>query len=201
MIGILDYGMGNLRSVTNAFISQGANPVLVRSKTEMEGLTHLVIPGVGAFKQAKDNLEKLQLIEHILDFVKTGKPVLGICLGMQLLATVGYEVEKTEGLNIIPGEVVKFENISERIPHVGWNAISLSNEHYLFEGIKKGVDFYFVHSYYFKPYEAADTLATCFYGNDFAAVVHKENVVGIQFHPEKSQKNGLKIISNFIHTS
>jgi glutamine amidotransferase len=200
MIGILDYGMGNLRSVANAFINQGGNPTLVRSKAEMDKLTHLVIPGVGAFKQAKDNLEKFNLVEPIIDFVKTGKPVLGICLGMQLLASVGYEVEKTFGLNVIPGEVIKFENIPYRIPHVGWNAISLRNEHYLFEGIKKGVDFYFVHSYYFKPCDYTSILATCFYGHDFAAVIHKKNVIGIQFHPEKSQKNGLKIISNFIHT-
>ena len=197
MIGIIDYGMGNLRSVYNAFLSIDAPVKLVSHPSEFDGLSHLVIPGVGAFSQAMLNLHSQGLVNPIQDFIKTGNPVLGICLGMQLLATNGYEPSKTEGLNIIQGEVIKFGVINQRIPHVGWNSIELTQTHYLFEGVKKIVDFYFVHSYFFNAKNNDNILAYCNYGMNFPAVVHRNNVVGIQFHPEKSQKNGLKILENF----
>lgn len=197
MIGIIDYGMGNLRSVYNAFLSIDAPVKLISDLSQFDELTHLVLPGVGAFSQAMLNLHSRNLVNPIQNFIEEGKPVLGICLGMQLLANSGYEPTKIEGLNIIEGEVVKLGNINQRIPHVGWNSIELTQSHYLFEGVKKAVDFYFVHSYYFNVLKDDNILAFCNYGMKFPAVVHKKNVVGIQFHPEKSQKNGLKILENF----
>jgi glutamine amidotransferase len=197
MIGIVDYGMGNLRSVYNAVVFLGYEARLVSKTEDFNGLSHLIIPGVGAFSPAMTNLQKAELIVPIKEFIATRKPVLGICLGMQLLASVGFEPNEMEGLNIIEGKVVKFQLDNQRIPHVGWNSIDLTREHYLFEGVKKGVDFYFVHSFYFDCKNDVDILAYCDYGKKFPAIVSKDNVTGIQFHPEKSQKNGLKILKNF----
>ena len=197
MIGIVDYGMGNLRSVYNAIVFLGFEAKLVSKTDEFNELSHLIIPGVGAFSSAMSNLKEANLIDPIKTFIASGKPVLGICLGMQLLASVGFEPDEKEGLNIIEGKVIKFQLENQRIPHVGWNSIELTREHYLFEGVKKGVDFYFVHSYYFDAKNSEDILAYCFYGHNFPAIVSKGNVTGIQFHPEKSQKNGLKILKNF----
>ncbi|MGX5820026.1 imidazole glycerol phosphate synthase subunit HisH [Chitinophaga lutea] len=197
MIGIIDYGMGNLKSVYNALGFIGAQPRLIHSGDELQEASHMIIPGVGAFAQAMENLKARGLEEPIRAFMQSGRPVLGICLGMQLLATLGHEPTTSEGLNIIPGEVRKFQNLAERIPHIGWNSIELQRDHYLFEGVKKGVDFYFVHSYYFDAVDNNDVLAICDYGIRFAGVVARNNVTGMQFHPEKSQKNGLKILENF----
>jgi glutamine amidotransferase len=197
MIGIVDYGMGNLRSVNNAIMFLGFEAKLVSKTEDFNELSHLIIPGVGAFSSAMSNLNEANLIDPIKTFIASGKPALGICLGMQLLASFGFEPNETEGLNIIEGKVVKFQLVYKRIPHVGWNSIDLTREHYLFEGVKKGVDFYFVHSFYFDAKNAEDILAYCDYGMSFPAIVSKNNVTGIQFHPEKSQKNGLKILENF----
>ncbi len=195
-IGILDYGMGNLRSVFNAFKSINFTPVFVKRAIDFEGLSHLIIPGVGAFPSAMKNIREAKLELEIIKFAESGKPLLGICLGMQLLATIGYEMETCNGLNLIEGVVKKIDS-TERIPHVGWNSINLTNEHFLFDGIKKDVDFYFVHSYYFEPSKNENLLATCEYGKKIPVIVFKNNIIGIQFHPEKSQKNGLKILENF----
>ena len=198
VIGIVDYGMGNLRSVYNAFISLGADTKIIRSAQEMDNVTHLVIPGVGAFAKAMKNLRGKELEGPIKEFSKTGMPVLGICLGMQLMATEGFEIEHSTGLDLIKGSVRKLEAVADiRIPHVGWNSIELTEDHYLFEGIKKAVDFYFVHSFYFDAKHDENILAYCGYGMNFPAIVYDKNIVGIQFHPEKSQKNGLKILENF----
>jgi glutamine amidotransferase len=197
MIGIVDYGMGNLRSVYNAIVFLGFEAKLVSKTEDFNELSHLIIPGVGAFSSAMSNLNEANLIDPIKTFIASGKPVLGICLGMQLLASFGFEPNESEGLNIIEGKVVKFQLEDKRIPHVGWNSINLTRKHYLFEGVKKGVDFYFVHSFYFDAKNAEDILAYCEYSMNFPAIVSKNNVTGIQFHPEKSQKNGLKILENF----
>lgn len=197
IIGIVDYGMGNLHSVFNAFTSIGAKAKILQHPAEMEGVTHLVVPGVGAFANAMANIRAKEFETSIKDFAKTGMPVLGICLGMQLLASEGFEIEYSTGIDLIKGAVKKIEAKDVRIPHVGWNSIELRQEHYLFEGIKKGVDFYFVHSFYFDALDDKNILAYCNYGKQFPAIVFDRNVVGIQFHPEKSQKNGLKIIENF----
>ena len=198
VIGIVDYGMGNLRSVYNAFISLGADTKIIQSAPEMDNVSHLVIPGVGAFAKAIENLRVKKLEGPIKEFSKTGKPVLGICLGMQLMATEGFEIEHSTGLDLIKGSVKKLEAAADiRIPHVGWNSIQLTEEHYLFEGIKKAVDFYFVHSFYFDSKHDENILAYCNYGINFPSIVYNKNIIGIQFHPEKSQKNGLKILENF----
>lgn len=199
MIGILDYGMGNLRSVANAFLSIDTQPKLIDRPDHFDTLTHLVIPGVGAFRQAMENLNNLGMPDAIRAFALSGRPILGICLGMQLLSSEGFEPLSTPGLEIIEGKVVRFNGISKPIPHIGWNSIIAHQNCYLFDGIKKDADFYFVHSYYFEVRHYENILAECNYGINFAAAVIKNNIVGLQFHPEKSQKNGLKILSNFIH--
>jgi imidazole glycerol-phosphate synthase subunit HisH len=200
VIGIVDYGMGNLRSVYNAFRSFDANVKLLTEEQHFEGVTHLVIPGVGSFARAMDNLNKRQLIKPIKDIAASGKPLLGICLGMQLLATYGYEPYKTEGLGIIEGEVVRMDFPGVRIPHVGWNSLQLTSEHALFQGVKRQADFYFVHSFYFRPNNEGNVLARSQYGEEFASVVYSGNIVGMQFHPEKSQKHGLRILDNFCNS-
>lgn len=198
MIGIVDYGMGNLKSVYNAFQFVGAKVEIInQGEVNFDYYSHLVIPGVGAFGQAMDNLNKLDLVNSINKFILTRKPVLGICLGMQLLATIGNEPYKVDGLKLIQGEVKKIPKLGMRIPHVGWNSILMKKDHYLFEGVKKDADFYFVHSYYFDVFTEENIIANCQYGFDFPAVVGCNNLTGIQFHPEKSQKNGLKILENF----
>jgi imidazole glycerol-phosphate synthase subunit HisH len=197
VIGIIDYGMGNLRSVYNAFRSLDANVVLVNDAKQFAKVSHLVLPGVGSFAKAMENLEQLGLVEPIREFANSGKPMLGICLGMQLLATKGYEPYEKNGLRLIDGEVIRMDFDGVRIPHVGWNALELTTDHSLFQGMKKQVDFYFVHSYFFSAKEEASILAYSDYGSRFPSVVYKGNITGVQFHPEKSQKHGLRILQNF----
>lgn len=197
-VGIVDYGMGNLKSVYNAFKFIGVEPIVLSTPKGMNDVTHLVIPGVGAYTKAMENIRKLSFEESIQDYVKSGRPVLGICLGMQLLSTLGFEPEETKGFDIIQGSVLKFQSPPVKIvPHMGWNSISLKREHYLFEGVKKTADFFFIHSYHFVTLNQEDVLATTYYDIEFNSIVVKENVFGIQFHPEKSQKQGLKILENF----
>lgn len=197
-VAIVDYGMGNLKSIYNALLSLGTEPVIVRDSSSFDDFSHLVIPGVGAFKHAMDNLVSRGLDAQVKQFAGSGRPVLGICLGMQLLASTGSEPKVCDGLDLITAEVVPFSNITERVPHIGWNAIEIVNESYILEGVKEGVDFYFVHSYYCSKVSPDNIIATTNYGIDFPSIIAKDNVVGVQFHPEKSQKNGLKILSNFI---
>lgn len=197
MIGIIDYGMGNLKSVYNALDFLNAKSKLIKTPSEISDVSKLIIPGVGSFSKAMQNLNDKGFTEPIREFAKSGKPVLGICLGMQLMADFGYEPEKTQGLGLIGGEVIKFENIEKRIPHMGWNSISIKKESRLFDGIKRDADFYFVHSYYFVPEIESDILTLSDYGIEFTSAVSKDNITGFQFHPEKSQKQGLKILENF----
>jgi imidazole glycerol-phosphate synthase subunit HisH len=199
MIGIIDYGMGNLQSVSNAVSFLGADFKIITQSKDFSEITHLIIPGVGAFAEAMQNITERNFIQPIKEFAATGKPVLGICLGMQLLADSGNEPYETKGLGLIKGRVEKFKT-ELRLPHVGWNGIDLSVEdHPLFEGVKKQADFYFVHSYHFLTEEENNVLAKCNYGFDFNAIVYSKNIIGIQFHPEKSQKQGLKILENFLN--
>ncbi len=198
MIAILDYGMGNLKSVFNALEYIGQDCKIINQENEIADCSHLIVPGVGTFNCAMENLNKSNLIPAILQHVKMGKPYLGICLGMQLLATKGYENEITDGLNIIPGLVKKFElDAKFNIPHVGWNEINKHKDHPVFNNIKQNIDFYFVHSYYYLPDDSNNILCSTDYGNNFTSVVADKNVIGVQFHPEKSQENGLKILENF----
>ena len=196
MVGIIDYGMGNLNSVLNAFEYVGEDVIIIDSENKFEECTHLVIPGVGTYAQAMQNLKDKDYIRYITKHVDEKKPILGICLGMQILSTIGTEPVLCDGLNLIEGSVDKFM-IKERIPHMGWNNAVFNYEHPVFYNIRQDVDFYFVHSYIFHPKNIEDQLSTTTYGISFSSIIAKDNIIGIQFHPEKSQENGLKIIENF----
>ncbi len=199
MIGIVDYGMGNLSSVKNILDYLSIESFLVRSVEDFNKCTHLIIPGVGSFGKAMENLHGKSFIDPIKSFAGSGKPVLGICLGMQLLADTGTEPYETSGLGLIAGTVKVLPNQKFRIPHMGWNGIKIVNNHPILEGVKTSVDFYFVHSYAFSVRNSNNVVTVTDYESDFASIVSNDmgNVVGIQFHPEKSQKQGLKIIENF----
>lgn len=196
MIGIVDYGMGNISSVYNSLEYLGYDAKIINTPEEIEDLTHLIIPGVGSFKQAMHNLEDKKFIVPILNHVKNEKPLLGICLGMQLLATKGYEHGETNGLGLIEGEIIPFE-INLHVPHVGWNNINTLKKHPVVGKNVNQVDFYFVHSYYFNVKNKEDILTTTEYEISFPSIVAKDNIIGIQFHPEKSQEPGLNLLEAF----
>ncbi|MFH1800834.1 MAG: imidazole glycerol phosphate synthase subunit HisH [Candidatus Omnitrophota bacterium] len=196
-IGIIDYGMGNIKSVYNALHYFGEDAKIVFSEKDFKDCSHLILPGVGAFPQAMRNLSERDMIRPIKAHVDAGKPFLGICLGMQLLADKGEEMEVVPGLGIVPGHVRRLD-VKLHIPHVGWNNLIVKKEHPVFEGMKSGVDFYFVHSYYFHCADSSNLLATAEYEKEFScAITNGRSAVAVQFHPEKSQANGLKILENF----
>lgn len=200
LIGIIDYGMGNLRSVANAFYENGIDVEIVREAERLEDFSHLVLPGVGHFGAAADNLDKGGFRAPLKTFVDSGRPVLGLCVGMQLLASKGFEGRESEGLNFVPGRVVAIPPAPEkRVPHVGWNEIDIRLEHPIFDGVKQGRDFYFVHSYQFEVDDAADLVGVTDYEGPVTAVVARGSAVGFQFHPEKSQVNGAKLLENFAY--
>ncbi len=196
---VVDYGMGNLRSVSKALERVGANVQVSSNPKDVISAKALVLPGVGAFKDAVLNLKRLNLWDAIKDFLDSGRPFLGICLGLQLLFEVSYEFGETEGLGFFKGKVVKFElPKGYKIPHMGWNQVFKNKDSKLFKGIKNGEFFYFVHSYHVLPKKKQDTLAESDYGYKFACAVSKGNVFALQFHPEKSQRAGLKLLENFV---
>ena len=198
LVGVLNLGMGNLRSVSNAIDQLGFDTGLVETPEELDDLSHLVIPGVGSFHTAMRRMREKALVESIHCFVESGRPVLGLCLGMQLLASHGEEGNPTLGLGLVPGRVKRLNSASTpAIPHVGWNSMELQREHPTTREIRSQVDFYFVHSFHFVPSTTDDILGTTEYGSHFVAGVARGNVVGFQFHPEKSQRNGLQLIENF----
>jgi glutamine amidotransferase len=196
MIGIIDYGMGNLGSVFKAFDKVGLNPKIVRNEKELKTCEGLCLPGVGAFKDAMDNLKSAGLIESILYFIKSGKPFIGICLGYQLLFEKSYEFGEHEGLSIFKGDVRLFP-VGVKIPHIGWNQLWVNKKDGIFKNVENGAFVYFVHSYYVNPQDKNIISTYTDYNVDFASSVEYENIVGLQFHPEKSQEVGLKILSNF----
>lgn len=198
---IIDYGMGNLLSVQRAFEKCGSEAVIIDNPLELRHAERIVLPGVGAFPDAMQNLQQGEWIDELnRAVIRKQTPILGICLGMQLLAEKGYEVRECCGLGYIPGEIVLLEQkeADERIPHVGWNEIHQVNEIPLLEGIPDGTNFYFVHSYHFQATDDSSVACTTPYCGDFVSVVFKDNIVGTQFHPEKSQKAGFKLIKNFL---
>jgi glutamine amidotransferase len=197
-VGIVNLQIGNLRSVSNAVDSFGYDHCIVESPDQLASLTHLILPGVGSFHTAMRRMNERGLYQPIRDFVSSGRPVLGVCLGMQLLGSHGEEGEDTVGLGLIPGQVRKFNSrVVEAIPHVGWNSVELRASHPVFKDVRTGVDFYFVHSYHFMPARDESVLGLTECGERFVSVVAQENVVGFQFHPEKSQANGLRLLDNF----
>ncbi|MCS3924338.1 imidazole glycerol phosphate synthase subunit HisH [Methanosalsum natronophilum] len=196
-ITIIDYGLGNLRSVKKGLEFVGSHPKISSKPCEIINSDGLILPGVGAFSDAMNNIQSLR--STINDFIDMGRPVLGICLGQQLIMTCSEEGGDIEGLNIIPGSVRKFPCNNLKVPHMGWNSIKIIHDHPLFRGIENGEYLYFVHSYYVKT-DIKHSLASCDYGLDFSASVisEKGNVIGTQFHPEKSGDAGLKILKNFV---
>lgn len=200
-IVIIDYGMGNLDSVARAIEYCGGFPIVTNKKEEIETATHIILPGVGAFSNGMENLKKTGLDEILREQIFKSKiPLLGICLGMQLLGTKGYEGGETNGLNFIEGEVKKLQPkiASERIPHIGWNEVILKKESLLFKNISSGKDFYFVHSYHFICNQENNVIALTPYCGNFISAIQKDNIFGVQFHPEKSQKPGFQILKNFL---
>lgn len=201
-IVIVDYNMGNLRSVQKAFEKLGVDAVISNEHSVIFNASKIVLPGVGAFKDGMKNLESLGLKEVLNKAVIENKtPFLGVCLGMQLISTKGYEHGEAKGLGWVEAEVVKFQvpDQSEQIkvPHVGWNNVSYLNHNPMFEGIPNASDFYFVHSYHFMTNEDVVT-STTDYGLNFVSSVNKDNIYAFQFHPEKSQSVGLRLLKNFI---
>jgi glutamine amidotransferase len=202
MIAIIDYGMGNKHSVYNALKYIGAEALISKDPREIRKAERLILPGVGAFGAAMENLRQFGLIDILNEEVMVkGKPFLGICLGMQLLAATGTEKGLFKGLGWIAGEVQKLHppGTGFKLPHVGWNDIELVRDTALFKGLKKEKAFYFVHSYAIRLEDKNDLIATGNYGVDFTAAVVKDNIFATQFHPEKSQKNGLTILENFVN--
>jgi glutamine amidotransferase len=197
-IAIIDYQMGNLRSVQKGFERVGHTAVITSDPAELAAADKLVLPGVGAFGDAMAELSRRGLVEPIREAIAAGKPFLGICLGLQLLFEVGYEGGQFAGLGILPGKVVRFDVPPPlKVPHMGWNRVQVRRRPPLLEGIADGTFFYFVHSYHAVPDDPQVVALACDYGGPFCAAVWRENVFATQFHPEKSQSEGLKILKNF----
>ncbi len=201
MIAIIDYNMGNLASVKNAFAKLGQETVVENNPEKFKDYEKLVLPGVGAFGDAMEHLKERNMIAAIKEFAQSGKPMLGICLGMQLLFESSQEFGEHEGLGLIAGNVVKFESnkFEEplKIPHMGWNRM-FTKKHPLFNGLDNEHYLYFVHTYHVTCTNENDIIGETFYGYKFTSAVAHNNIMGIQPHPEKSHKNGLKILENFI---
>lgn len=201
MIAIVDYGLGNVRSVMGALEFLGVSAKVTTSPDDLFAATKLILPGVGSFRAAIENIDRRNLREPIVSCVRgQNKPILGICLGMQLLAEVGEEDGPSAGLGLIPGEVKHFPEFAPpiRVPHIGFNSVSFVCSQPLFEGLGDRADFYFVHSYRMVCTDAADVSSWCEYGDRFTASVQRGHVYGTQFHPEKSQTSGLRLLKNFV---
>ena len=199
-IAVIDYGMGNLKNVKNAFNFLGYSAKITGDFEDIKNATHLVLPGVGGFKDAMATLKRKCLVNPIKDAINEGRKFLGICLGMQLLFETSEEFGYSEGLGIFKGKVVKFdENAVNLIPHIGWNDIEILKPLEEFKGIENKSFFYFLHSYYCVPEEDI-AAAVCDYYGKFTACVKKDNIFACQFHPEKSHKEGLALLKNFIES-
>ncbi len=198
-IVIIDYGMGNLRNVQKGFEKVGLKAQLTRSKKEIERASAIVLPGVGAFKDCMENLERYGLVDPLLRSIEKGKPYLGICLGLQILFSESEEFGSHKGLDLIRGRVVKFKPGPEhKVPHMGWNTIEKEKEVPILQGLESGDFFYFVHSYYVIPEKPQWISTFTTYGKAFVSSIWKENLFATQFHPEKSQQKGLRILENFV---
>jgi glutamine amidotransferase len=200
MIAVIDYGAGNLRSVLHALGHLGVTDMrLVHQPEELDGADKIILPGVGAFGAGMQQLHRQNLVEPIRSAVRAGVPYLGICLGMQFLFDHSDEMGQHDGLKLLEGHVTRFpERPGLKVPHMGWNALDVVRPSFLLEGLPQPSYAYFVHSYYCVPGNPSDTIATVHYGDDFCVAVQRDNILGVQFHPEKSQHVGLKLLTNFI---
>jgi glutamine amidotransferase len=198
MLAIIDYEMGNLRSVQKGFERGGHEAVVTSDPAVLADATKIVLPGVGAFADSIAALRARGLVEPIRRAVDAGKPFLGICLGLQLLFDRGYEDGAHEGLGILPGEVVRFDVPAEfKVPHMGWNQVTFRHRPPIFDGIDDGTHFYFVHSFYVVPSDASVIATETDYAGPFCSSIWRENLYATQFHPEKSQADGLRVLKNF----
>ncbi len=195
-IAIIDYGVGNLRSVEKAFTSQGIEAVVTSDETVLRSADKLVLPGVGAFKACMDGLKARGFDELVLEAAGAGKPIIGLCVGLQMMFDEGHEFGIHKGLGLMPGRVVKFPE-KLRVPHIGWNQVEFKHQHKVFNGLPSQTFFYFVHSFYVEAADQSCVLGETDYGMLYASICGRDNIVGVQFHPEKSQTAGLKLLSNF----
>lgn len=198
MVAIIDYGMGNLRSVHKAFEAVGHQAVVTRDRRVIGEASHVVLPGVGAFGDCMANLERYGLREPILRAIQSGKPFLGICLGLQVLFSESEEFGPCKGLDVVSGTVRRFlAGPTIKVPHIGWNQVHFQKPCPLFKGITDGADWYFVHSYFVAPVDEGVVASRTTHGVPFVSSIWKDNLVACQFHPEKSQAVGLQLIKNF----
>ncbi len=200
-IAIIDYKAGNLRNVQKAVECLGRSAEVVREGTALADAGAMILPGVGAFGQGMDNLARAGFVDAMRrEVLEKGKPILGICLGMHLVGTVGYEGGEFQGLGLLPMTVPRFDTseCGVRLPHIGWNSVDITPGSMLFDGVPQGADFYFVHSYHVACEDESMIAARCGYCYPFAAAVESGNVFATQFHPEKSQRYGLKVLENFL---
>lgn len=201
MIAIIDYDAGNIRSVEKAVLAIGGEPVLTRDPEVIMKADHVILPGVGSFGDAMEHLKQYQLVEPIKAVIAKGTPFLGICLGLQLLFDSSEESPGVAGLGILPGKVVRFPQMPEhKIPHMGWNSLTISENARLFADLPREPYVYFVHSYYLQAEDPGIVAATADYGVTIHASVQADNVYACQFHPEKSSSVGLTILKNFLAT-
>lgn len=200
-VAIVDFGLCNLDSISRAVSECGGTPVVSNRPEDLTDSSHVILPGVGTFADAVENLHSAGLVGAMTEkVIEKGAPFLGICLGMQLLAENGAENGDTTGLGWIKGAVKRLIPVDEgeRVPHVGWNEVTPGRSSRLFDGIADGTDFYFVHGYHFECGDPANVLANTPYCGGFVSAVNHENIFGVQFHPEKSQKNGFQLLRNFL---
>lgn len=199
MIALIDYGMGNIRSVFKALETVGAQVLITQNAEDIQKAKAIVLPGVGAFKDCMTNLSQLELLSVIKDEIVKGKPYFGICLGMQILFTESEEFGICKGMDLLKGRVVRFNLPKEyKIPHMGWNMVRIKKKNKILDPFLDNSYFYFVHSYYVIPDEPKVIAGVTDYGIEFTSIIQYENIFATQFHPEKSQKMGLKLLSNFV---
>ncbi|MBU8902252.1 MAG: imidazole glycerol phosphate synthase subunit HisH [Victivallales bacterium] len=201
MIALVDYNMGNLLSVSKALEAVGGEIRLVDKADELEKFDSIILPGVGHFGDGMENLRSRGFEAPLKKASETGKNILGICLGMQMMLESSEEAPGVEGLALFKGKVLRFPQVGEKVPHMGWNNVKIKNMHPLMKGVPDESYFYFVHSYYVAVDDPACTIGSCEYINEFTAIIGKNNVCGTQFHPEKSQKYGLIMLKNFVKNS
>lgn len=201
MIALIDYNMGNLLSVSKALESVGGDVRIIDQPEELVNADAVILPGVGNFGEGMEHLRARGFVDPVIKAIDSGKPFLGICLGMQMLLEYSEEAPGVKGLGVFKGGVVKFPDGIDKVPHMGWNSISIQKNMPHLDGVADGSFFYFVHSFYAKPENQEVIAASCCYITDFAAALGRDNIFATQFHPEKSQDCGLKILDNFVRLS